>query len=62
MSQLVDYFPKERFPQFISYTSEVLKGKNISYEINYPQPDGSVRWYYVRLFPITNDKNEIFWF
>ena len=58
--QLADYFPKERLPQFVSYAGEVLKGRNVSYEINYPQPDGSVFWYYVRLFPITNDKKEIF--
>ncbi|MEO6632439.1 MAG: PAS domain S-box protein, partial [Mucilaginibacter sp.] len=57
---LADYFPTERFPQFINYAGEVLKGKNISYEINYPQVDGSVLWFYTRLFPITNDKNEIF--
>jgi two-component system, sporulation sensor kinase E len=58
--QLADYFPKERLPQFISYADEVLKGKNVSYEINYPQSNGSVFWFYVRLFPITNDKKEIF--
>jgi PAS domain S-box-containing protein len=58
--QLSDYFPSERFPQFIKYAEEVLQGRNISYEINYPQLDGSVFWYYVRLFQITNDKNEIF--
>ena len=57
---LADYFPTERFPQFINYAKEVLKGRNISYEINYPQPDGSILWFYTRLFPITNDKNEIF--
>jgi len=58
--KLADYFPKERFPQFKVYAEEVLKGKNISYEINYPQPNGSNYWFYVRLFPITNDKKEIF--
>ncbi len=58
--KLVDYFPKERIPQFIDYAGEVLKGKHVSYEINYPQADGSAFWYYVRLFPITNDQNEIF--
>jgi light-regulated signal transduction histidine kinase (bacteriophytochrome) len=58
--KLADYFPKERFPQFLSYTNQVLKGENINYEINYPQKDGSVFWYDVRLFPITNNQNEIF--
>ena len=58
--RLPDYFPKERFPQFLEQTGKALNGSNISYEINYPQRDGSLTWYYVRLFPITNDKKEIF--
>jgi two-component system, sporulation sensor kinase E len=58
--KLADYLSSERMPQFLRYAGEVLNGKNISYEINYPQADDSVHWYYVRLFPITNDKNEIF--
>jgi PAS domain S-box-containing protein len=58
--QLADYFPEERFPQFLNYAREVLGGKNINYEINYRQPDGSVLWYDVRLFPITNHQKEIF--
>jgi len=57
--RLADYFPKERLPEFVSHAEEVLKGRNISYEINYPQPDDSVSWFFVRLFPITNDKKEI---
>jgi len=57
--KLADYFPKERFPQFADYSREVLSGNNINYEVNYPQPGGSVFWYYVRLFPITNDNKEI---
>ncbi|MBS1533135.1 MAG: PAS domain S-box protein [Bacteroidetes bacterium] len=57
--QLPDFFPKERFPQFKSFAAEVLGGKNIHYEIDYPQADGSVRWYFVRLFPIASDNKEI---
>jgi len=58
--KLADYFPPERFPDFLQQTTEVMQGKNISYEINYPQPGGNDKWYYVRLFPIKNDKEEIF--
>jgi two-component system, sporulation sensor kinase E len=58
--KLSDYFPDEQFPQFIAYAQDVLKGRSISYEVNYPQPDGAVFWFYLRLFPIANDKNEIF--
>jgi PAS domain S-box-containing protein len=57
--RLVDFFPKERFPQFISFTKNVLKGNNINFEMDYSQADGSVLWYNVRLFPITNDKKAI---
>ena len=56
---LTDYFPKDRFPQFEKYTAEVLKGKNINYEMDYRLSDGSVCWYDVRLFPITNNQKEI---
>jgi two-component system, sporulation sensor kinase E len=56
---LADYFPEERFPQFKQFALDVLNGNNINYEVDYPKPDGGVCWYYVRLFPITNDNNEI---
>jgi two-component system, sporulation sensor kinase E len=56
---LSDYFPQDRFPQFINFSKEVLQGKNVNYEIDYPQPNGVVCWYYVRLFPLTNDNEEI---
>ncbi|MDB4902503.1 MAG: domain S-box protein [Mucilaginibacter sp.] len=57
--RLVDFFSEDRFPQFISFTKNVLKGNNINFEMDYSQADGSVLWYYVRLFPITDDKKEI---
>jgi len=57
--QLTDFLQKRRLPHFVKNADEVLKGKNMSYEINYPQPDGSTYWYDVKLFPIANDKQEI---
>ncbi|HZX58504.1 MAG TPA: PAS domain S-box protein, partial [Mucilaginibacter sp.] len=57
--RLVDYFPKDRLPQFAGFAKEVLAGKNISYEVDYPQADGSICWFFVRLFPIVNDNKEI---
>lgn len=56
---LVDYFPEDKFPRLNKFAHEALLGHNVKYEIDYPQPDGSVLWYYVRLFPITNDNKEI---
>jgi PAS domain S-box-containing protein len=56
---LATYFPRIKFPQFAEYTREVLKGNTFSYEIDYPQPGGSVFWYFVKMVPITNDQQEI---
>jgi two-component system, sporulation sensor kinase E len=58
-NQIADFFPQDRFPQFVNFAKEVLQGNNINYEIDYPQADGQVFWFYIRLFPITNDNKEI---
>lgn len=58
-SHLSDYFPEDKFPQLHKFTSKVLKGENINFEVNFPQADGTTLWYYVRLFPITSDHTEI---
>jgi len=57
--RLADFFPQDRFPEFSKFASNVLQGNNINYEVDYPQADGTVLWYYVRLFPITSDNKEI---
>jgi PAS domain S-box-containing protein len=55
---LKDYFDDDRISQFKHTIDEVLAGGNISYEVSYPQPDGSANWYYIRLYPIM-DSNKI---
>ncbi|MDB5090326.1 MAG: domain S-box protein, partial [Mucilaginibacter sp.] len=57
--KLRDYFPKDKFPAINNFAKDVLKGNNISYEVDYQREDGSVVWYYERLFPITNDNKQI---
>lgn len=57
--RLEDYFPADIYKEFRIHSERVLDGRNISYEINYPQPDGEIAWYYVRLFPIKNAQDEI---
>ncbi|MFI5137666.1 MAG: PAS domain S-box protein [Sphingobacteriales bacterium] len=58
--KFTDFLPEERLLPFARNVDAVLKGKHIGYEINYPQPDGSELWYFIKIFPITNDKHEIF--
>ena len=57
---LADYIPKERYAGFLKNAVKVLQGSDVSYEMNLSQEDGSVSWYYLRLFPIKKENNEIF--
>jgi len=53
-SDFLSCFPKERRLELSDHIQKAFSGKHINYEVPYPQPDGSVHWYYVRMFPITN--------
>lgn len=57
--KLADFFPPERFPQFVEFNQQVLNGQNVSYEVDYVQADGSKCWFYVRIFPITVSHDNI---
>ncbi|WP_160290182.1 PAS domain S-box protein [Flavihumibacter solisilvae] len=56
-SSLSDYFPASRHAELIRRINEVLSGRAVNYEAKYVQPDGSLHWYDVKIFP-TNDKEE----
>ncbi len=56
--RLANYTPPDK-SLLLNFADDVLHGKNVNYEIDYNQPDGSVRWFYVKLFPITNDNKEV---
>ena len=44
---LIKLFTPERQQQFADMLSEIIKGSNFNYEINYPQTDGTIIWYSV---------------
>lgn len=56
----LDYFPAQKQPLLLFYMKEVIAGKNINYEVSYPQADGSFHWYDVRIFPISKGDNNIY--
>ena len=56
---LMDHFPEDQFPELNQFAREALQGNNVNYEFDHHWADGSVQWYYVRLFPIINDEKEI---
>lgn len=55
---ILDYFPAERRLILQKMMMEVLNGKRIEYEISFPQPNNTTNWYFVRLYPILNKKNQ----
>lgn len=57
---ILDYFPPERQSLLLFHMKEVLTGKHASYEVNYPQHDGSLNWYHVRIIPISKGDNNIY--
>jgi PAS domain S-box-containing protein len=56
----IQYFPHLRQPIVKQMMEKVLKGQNISYEINYPKDDGSIRWYSIHLFGVATQDTKIF--
>jgi two-component system, sporulation sensor kinase E len=56
---LLTYFPIDKFPAFAGNLEKVLRGNHITFERQLPYPDGSGRWFYIRLSPINNDGGEV---
>ncbi|MES1198199.1 MAG: ATP-binding protein, partial [Chitinophagaceae bacterium] len=58
-NNLLYYIPEERRTFLLDMKEEVVKGKNINYEISYQQPDHSYKWYNIRMFSITNSEKKV---
>jgi len=56
---LGDFIPAYRWPRLMEMADRVLMGEQINYEIDYPQDDGSIRWYDVKLSPLTDGGDQI---
>jgi len=53
------YFAPDRRTALLEWMNKVVKGKHIHYEIAYPREEGTLAWYFVRMFPTSNDGKEI---
>lgn len=49
---IIDYLPDERKKITSERYEQVLKGKKLNYEVSFDQPDGSVNWYNMNVFPV----------
>ena len=56
---LIKQFAPERQQQFADIFSETIKGTNITYEINYPQIDGTIIWYSVSGNQVHNSNGKV---
>ncbi len=59
-TDLIDYFPPDRQAKVLSNLKKVMQGKHISYEVSYPQTNGKLNWYYLRMYPILNIDKAVF--
>jgi len=55
----LDPSSQKRLSQFLYNAREVLKGDTVSYEVSYPQADGTILWYFLKMFPVSNKEKEI---
>lgn len=54
----IAYFPEDRADNILAIMHKVLNGEKISYETDYPQRDGSARWFDIKWIPIPNIMNK----
>lgn len=55
----IDLFAEPRKAFIKEVTLKVFKGENIQYEVSYPQANGGLVWYYIKMFPVSNNGNVI---
>ncbi len=55
----MDYLPGERRVALSKLMKKVLLGGHINYEVSYAQPNDTSSWYFVRMFPISNDNKDV---
>ncbi len=49
----------ERLFAFNALAGRVLKGKEVSYETNYPNADGALTWFYIHAKPVTDENKTV---
>jgi len=59
-SYALDYFPEDKQVMIRRSLKSALKGGNINFEISFPEPDNTAKWYYAHFHPVwTMDKEVI---
>ncbi|MGC4104614.1 PAS domain S-box protein [Ferruginibacter sp.] len=59
-TDFVDYFPETRHDGMNASIQKVMQGNLVSYEMDYKQADGTVNWYYIRMFPVNDSRKVMF--
>ena len=56
----LDYFPSGKRKSLENFMKDVLGGKSNNYQVSYPQSDGSMNWYHVRMYPVSKGEKNIY--
>jgi len=56
----MSYFSPERQPVLSDWLKTAGTGDHVMYEQSYPKSDGTLNWYYVRMFPISGTDKKVF--
>lgn len=59
-SDFMRSFTPDRQPFLAEWMQKALPGDHVVYELNYPQPNHTQHWYYVRMFPISGKDEKVF--
>jgi PAS domain S-box-containing protein len=51
---VVDYFEADRWPHILEMLDRVVKGEAVTYEINFPNTEGTIQWYSVSWLNVKN--------
>jgi PAS domain S-box-containing protein len=57
---LADFFYEDRRPMMVMASKGVFAGHKIDVDADFKQADGTMHWYNVRMYPITNADKQIF--
>lgn len=59
-SNFMQHFSPDREPVLSDWLKKAATGDHVTYEQSFAQPDGSMNWYSIRMFPITGSGKTIF--
>jgi PAS domain S-box-containing protein len=55
----INYFPEDMQAQVKKSLKGALAGMNLNFEVSFPEPDGTVKWYYAHFHPVWSEEQKM---